>query len=116
MLKLQLDAVFHQRGIHKPLHFLVKKGFTYHTAHRLLNNLVDSISYTHLEQLCLHLNCSLDDLFVWTRPDDVPVPDHHPLNKLVQQDNLGNITQNLLELPLDKLRQLQQIAEKLREE
>lgn len=49
MLYLHLIDLLESKGINRPLPFLVKNGFTYHTAHNLLNYRIRSISFDHLE-------------------------------------------------------------------
>ena len=97
-----------------PLKLLVHNGFTYHTAHRLLHNNIDSISFPHLEQLCILLNCTINDLFVWSKNKDSMVADTHPINKLSAQPSTINISQTLLQLPYDKIAQLEKLVNELR--
>jgi putative transcriptional regulator len=113
MLKLNLSGVMRHRGISNPTHFLVKNGFTYHTANRLLRNEQDSVSYKNLEKLCLLLNCTIDDLFVWQKSANTLVPEQHPLHKLLPSTEELNVLQKLQELPMDKLAQLKQFIQDL---
>lgn len=115
MLQLKLATILANRGIQKPLAHLVKSGFTYHTAHRLLHNTVDSISFKHLEQLCLALHCSVEELFVWHKPNNQSIPDDHPLGKLVLQNNQLSLAESLRTLPLNKLEELNRFAHTLKQ-
>ena len=114
MLQLQLQASIAQRGVASPLKYLVKNGFTYHTAHRILHNTVDSISFPHLEQLCLLLNCTINDLFVYTKGNNTNIADTHPLNKLSKPPSTINISQTLQQLPYDKIKELEKMVEDLK--
>jgi DNA-binding Xre family transcriptional regulator len=114
MLQLQLSNVLRQRGIQDPIKFLVKKGFTYHTAHRLVNNLVDSVSYSNLEKLCIILNCTINDLFLWSKDNNDDVSESHPINKLAAEANPTSISQALMQLPYDKIMQLEKIVNELK--
>jgi len=108
MLQLQLSNVIKKRGIQDPIRFLVQEGFSYHMAHRLINNTADSVAFYNLEKLCIILNCTVDDLLLWSKDDNVAVPNTHPLNKL-SQSNVININKTLMQLPLDKIAQLEKI-------
>ncbi len=110
----QLQNTLKQRGVPSPLKFLVHNGFTYHTAHRLLHNNVDSISFPHLEKLCVLLNCTINDLFVWHKAENSTVADTHPINKLSAQPSTVNISQTLLQLPYDKIAQLEKLVNELK--
>lgn len=113
MLKLNLLGVMRQRGIANSAKYLVKNGFSYHRVNRLLRHEQDSISYKNLERLCLLLNCTPDDLFVWQKPNDLKVSDDHPLRKLLAKAEDLNVLQKLQELPMEKLEQLKQFMKDL---
>lgn len=113
MLKMNLHGVMRQRGIPNPTHFLVKNGFTYHTANRLLRNAQDSVSNKNLEKLCLLLNCTIDDLYVWQKPKDAPISKEHPLHKLLPKVEELDMLQKMQELPLEKLEQIKQFMKDL---
>ncbi len=114
MLQLQLQQIIKQRGVSSPLKYLVKNGFTYHTAHRLLHNSIDSISFPNIEKLCILLNCSINDLFVYSNNNNANVAADHPLNKLTQQGTTINIAQTLQQLPYNKIKQLEKLVEDLK--
>jgi DNA-binding Xre family transcriptional regulator len=113
MLQLQLSNVIKQRGIQDPIKFLVQSGFSYHMAHRLINNTSDSVAYYNLEKLCIILNCTLNDLFFYTN-DNADVANDHPLNKLANHASKINIGQSLRQLPLDKIDELQKMINELK--
>lgn len=115
MLQLQLQQIIKQRGISNPLKYLAANGFTYHTAHRLLHNSVDSISFYNIESLCLLLNCSINDLFVYSKNSNTKIDAEHPLNKLTAQANTVNISQTLQQLPYDKIKQLEKLVNDLKD-
>lgn len=114
MLYLDLTTIMANRGIQKPLAHLVNSGFTYHTAHRLLNNTVDSISFKNLEQLCMVLHCSVEELFVWSKPKNQPSSAPHPLDKLSSQNKSTSLAEHLRTLSLDKLEELSRFADTLK--
>lgn len=106
MLQLDLYRVFEDKGIENPHRYLRKNGFTPHTTSRLLNNKVDSISFRHLEQLCLLLHCSIDDIFNWKSDEKTSIHKDHPLNKIRRGERKGSITGKLKELSPDKLNEV----------
>ncbi len=113
MLQLDLYRIFEDKGIDNPHYFLRKNGFTTHTTSRLLNNKVDSISFRHLEQICLLLNCSIDDLFSWTNEDKTGMYKDHVFQKLKRGQRKGNITNSLKNLPLDKLNEVRNYIDQI---
>ena len=113
MLKLDLYRIFEDKGIDNPHYFLRKNGFTSHTTSRILNNKGDSISFRHLEQLCLLLNCSIDDLFSWTNDDMTGIYKDHVIQKLKRGQRKGNITNPLKNLTLDKLNEVRSYIEQI---
>jgi DNA-binding Xre family transcriptional regulator len=113
MLKMNLAGLMRQRGIPNPAHFLVKHGFTYHTANRLLRNAQDSVSNKKLEKLCLLLNCTIDDLYEWQKPSDTFIPENHPLHKLLPKAGEVDMLQKMQELPMEKLAQLKEFMKDL---
>ncbi|MBI1767430.1 MAG: helix-turn-helix transcriptional regulator [Bacteroidetes bacterium] len=115
MLTFDLARLMESKEIQNPLQFLMKSGLTRHTASRLLHQNVASINYRNLEQLCLILNCTPNDLFSWT-PDSKKNTDKTALQKLAGRTRKGSILGKLKTLPEDKLDQLRQLVDKLSEE
>ena len=113
MLQLDLYRVFEDKGIENPNRFLRKNGFTPHTASRLLNNNVQSISFKHLEQLCLLLNCSVEDLFDWKPEKQTEKNKDLVLHKLLRGQRKGNITTKLKTLPLEKLNDVRKYIDQI---
>jgi len=102
------------KGIKNPYQYLVKSGFTYFTAYRLLNNRVANISYKHLEQLCIVLHCTIDELFAWSPPENMQNANTHPLQKLIPQQNKTNIIDDLKQLPLDKINEIRKFINQIK--
>lgn len=113
MLKLDLQRLFEDKGIENPNQYLVKNGLTPHTVSRLLNNRVSSISFKHLEAICLLLNCTIDDLFAWEPTDKSDALKDHSLQKLKRGKKKGNIIGKLKALPASKLNQVRDFIEEL---
>lgn len=106
MIYLNLKPIFEAKGIDNPNYFLWKNGFTRHTAHNLLNNKTEGINFRHLEQLCLILGCSPNDLFTWHNTDQINVLPTHSLQALKKEKSKGSITHTLQQLPVNKLNEL----------
>ena len=113
MIYLNLKPIFEAKGIDNPNHFLWKNGFTRHTAHNLLNNKTQGINFRHLEQLCLLLGCSPNDLLTWQNTDKANVLPTHSLQSLKKENSKGSITQVLQKLPVNKLNQLRNFLDNL---
>lgn len=115
MLKLNLHQIMAGRGIEKPGAFLGKCGINPSIASRLLNNKVQVINFKHQEAICLALNCTIDDLFVWIPDKSSSDLSRHPLQKLKQKEDTGNISQRIKQLPLDKLEEVKNFMDRLNE-
>jgi len=113
MLVLDLYRVFEDKGIENPHRFLNKNGFTVHTTFKLLNNKVGSISFRHMEQLCLLLNCLPDDLFSWKSVEVTGNYNHPVLMKLDRGERKGNITSQLKSLSPDKLNEVRKYIDQI---
>jgi DNA-binding Xre family transcriptional regulator len=113
MIYLNLLPIFEAKGIDNPGQFLYKNGFTRHTAHNLLNNKTAGISFSHLEQLCLVLGCSPNDLLAWHDTNKNTALPKEPLHILKKEKSKGSITQTLRGLPVSKLQQLRNFLDGL---
>jgi len=103
MLKVNLQPIFTARGIERPYTFLVKAGFTPHSASVILNHSKE-IKLHYIELLCMKLNCEPSDLFLWTPDKNNPITENHPLRNL--GGNAGSTTDTLLDLPYKQLKEL----------
>ena len=114
MLSLNLRPIFTIRGIEKPYSFLVKNGFTSHTANCLLNSKTRVFKLDHIELLCEVLLCEPNDLLVWKPDSGKTIAPNNPLNKLIANtDSKTDLKKTLLNLPYQ---QLKEISNKLTEE
>ena len=106
MIKLNIQQALKNKGIENTNKFLHQCEIPYYTASRLLNNNVESINFKYLEKICLHLHCTIDDLFVWIPDSNNKTAEDHPLQKLAQKTTNQTITQKLKQLPFDKIEQI----------
>lgn len=114
MIYLDLKRVMTDREIPNPYQFLKKCGVPAHTASRLLSNTTNSISFKHLETICLNLNCTIDDLCSWTPDTTRRLYNETALNKLKrEQKKRINVSHKIRTLPLDKLDLVQNFIEQV---
>lgn len=107
MLSYNLHPIFSARGIEKPFSFLVKSGFTPHSAHNILNNKTHTLRLDHVELLCEILFCEPNDLLLWTPSKNKIIHENNPLNKLRNNgESKPNLKTVLDALPYNKLKEL----------
>ena len=109
MLNLNLAPIFRARNIERPYTFLVKNGFTHHSASNLINPRTPTIIMVHLERLCHVLNCEPSDLFAWKPDKNNPLPDNHPLHALRRKEPGYNWKQVFTTIPLNQLEEIAKI-------
>ena len=65
MVRLNADEILKKQG--KTRYWLYKQlGMSYQNYTRMMNNETKSIRYENIEAICLLLNCTLEELFVFT--------------------------------------------------
>lgn len=104
MLSYNLKQVMLARGIDRPHRFLVKAGFSRHTASRLLDMRCQKIFAEHVDKLCAALLCTPNDLFVWVPDKGVVYPDDYPMKALLQQDLGEGLMSALAGMPFEKFK------------
>ena len=114
MIHLHLAPILQARAISKPFAYLRGKGFTHNAAHRLLNDPI-VLNLHYLEQLCVLLNCSPNDILLYTPSADSNLPASHPLQKLKAKPAAGNIISELRSLPPEALEKLWAVIGDLKE-
>lgn len=80
MLRINLSRIFRALAVHRPTRFMVEKGYTYSTAQRLITMNHSSFRLKDLEQLCLRMGCTPNDILEW-----VPSADQLELDTPLQQ-------------------------------
>jgi DNA-binding Xre family transcriptional regulator len=106
MLNLDLQHIFKARGIDKPYTFLVKAGFTAHTASSICNNSTKVFKLDHIELLCKALVCEPNDLLSFTADKGEVLQADHPLLKLQHTEIDQNWRQTLATIPFKQLKEL----------
>jgi DNA-binding Xre family transcriptional regulator len=106
MLYFNLQAIFTARQIERPYTFLVKMGMAPHTATRILNGNMQVLRLNHIEMLCKALYCEPNDLLAYKQDSNNPLPDNHPLLKLLPNNNDINWQDQLKTMPLNQLNKI----------
>jgi DNA-binding Xre family transcriptional regulator len=106
MLTLNLTPIFAARGITKPYSFLVKNGFSPHSANSIINSKTRIFRLDHVEQLCTILVCEPNDILLWTPNKGQNYASDFPLNKLKQSTTADNFHQTLSTVPFKQLKEI----------
>ena len=114
MLTLNLEVLFRDKGIEKPIGWMMKQGISNDTAHKLLHGKFKrGVPMHHINMICEKLWCTPNDVFVWTpktKPEDIAT---HPLQALRPRTDSKNIKDILKTLPPNKIEKLKKLAEEL---
>lgn len=112
MLKLELDRFFQAKGIMRTHKFIMDIGNSAGYASKLINGNAVSIPFDKLELLCVHFNCTPNDLFNYIPSSDKVLTATHALHKIAKTESIGKINKLLHELPMEKLEELYRTLEK----
>ncbi len=113
MLYLDIVKVCNSKAVSNPRHFLVSIGFDHAAASRLLQNTSGSVKLATMEKICLHLNCTPNELMSWKPPTNLANTHEYNLEKLKPIEEKDNIVSKLKRLPSDKLDKLRDFLEEL---
>lgn len=109
MLSFNIKQICKTRQIERPYTFLVKAGFSPHSATNILNSETRIFRLDHIEKLCQILHCEPNDLLVYKSSPNNPIQENHPLNKLMPKENQFNWQQTMKTIPLEKLKEIESI-------
>ncbi len=110
MLFYNLTPIFKARGINNPHAFLVKSGFSSHSAHNIATHQTRIFRLDHIERLCKILICEPSDLLAWRPDNNETISETHPLHKLKMQESENSIHE---ELSTMSYKQLKEITKKI---
>lgn len=116
MINTNLHSIFALRNIQKPRTWMIKNGISANTADRLLRNEQRHLKFDDVEKLCLGLNCSPSDLFIWqpdSEADNIP---NHPLQAIRSNKTLPDVMEELNRSTIDELKIVADFMAKLKEE
>lgn len=103
MLKYDVKRVMWARGKTQFFTYLRKQGYNPNTASRLLNAHIKNMNLKHVEQLCLLLDCTPNDLLEWEPDHSIASPEKKALSSLIRKDELSKASHLLYQVPLDEL-------------
>jgi DNA-binding Xre family transcriptional regulator len=113
MIKLQVQQLLIDKGIENPNRYLMKNGFSRITSYRILTNDLKGINFEVLEDLCMLLQCTPNDLLSWYNSNASPNLKDHPLQLLKRKPAKTTLSQKIKEIPLHKLEDLRTYIDKL---
>ena len=108
MLYIDIQKACNNKGIGDARRFLVSIGFTHAAASRMLYNTYDGIKLAAIEKICLHLNCTPNELLSWQPSEGDKSLSNHALDKLKPIADKDSIVGKLKQLPPDKLDKLRE--------
>ncbi len=116
MLKFNFKPMFDARGITKPTGHLRKLGVSPHQASYIATNKVKTLNLKAIEKICLLLNCTPHDLLEWEPDTNLAEPGKYELNKLRKETKMMIVSEELRDLPLDKLEKIHRFIEETKKE
>ena len=109
MLQINITRVCNLRGITRTFTLLSKNGISRNIASRLASGTALSISFKHLEKICIALNCTPNDLLQWIPGTGEKDTANHPLHPLRKDTPLSGFKELLDSLPIEKLNDIAKI-------
>jgi len=111
MLRLNLNHILKARGIEKSFTFLTKLGITNITAHKFKSGNYSRPPIKQIEQICIALHCTPNDLFEWSPDAQSNIPPDHPMQTLKRDNTSEGLASLIRTLPLDRIAQIQKLIE-----
>lgn len=105
MLYFDIAKACNNKGVGDARRFLLKIGFSHSATSRMLNNTYDSLKFDAIEKICLHLNCTPNELISWKPKDNINAA-NYALEKLKPIAAQDSISAKLKQLPPEKLEKL----------
>ena len=106
MLKWKFKRMCTMRGIKKPYSFFIKLGISHTLASNMATDKLNKILLRHLEDTCLELNCTPNDLLDWVPSDKKQDTPDTALYALKKGDKADDAAELLSKLPAKKLEEL----------
>jgi DNA-binding Xre family transcriptional regulator len=102
MIYYNLERVILLRGYKNPIAYLKEQGYAYHTIRFMLSN-PKTMKFEFIEQLCLTLRCSPNDLLEWVPNKKQMLDTTHPLSKLCRNSDEATLRGAMQSIPIDKV-------------
>lgn len=109
MLKLNISRTLALKGIGLPFVYLQKNGFKRTKAYSLAHGQNQKVDLYDIEQLCLKLNCTPNDLLEWSPSapeDDIA---GHALQDLRRKGRAINLVKLVQGLPVEQMDEIEKI-------
>lgn len=100
MITIFVKKLMQLRGYNARPSELTKVGFLHSSAKEILSGKVTSIKLSTLNNLCVALNCTPNDILNYTNTDGLPP--EHALNKITKHQH-DNIQEMLTKLSVEEL-------------
>ena len=115
MLKLNISRVLALKGIDNSYSFLKAHGYKHNKAYHLSRSLTQKIDLNNLEDICLSLNCTPNDLFEWTPSKPETDIEGHALQSIRRKDAAVGLVKLVQGLPVEQMDEIERmILEKVR--
>jgi len=117
MMTLNIQRIAKLRGVERPYTFLVRQGFTNHSAKKLLSGQVRRLDLVHLEKLCRVFLCEPHDLLDYTRSAKEVMASTDHLGFLAKPKMEGDMQAMMSRMTMKEVEALSQdMAKRLKEE
>ncbi|MBK8659178.1 MAG: helix-turn-helix transcriptional regulator [Bacteroidetes bacterium] len=117
MLVLNIKKEMAAKNITNMLPWLVKIGIPSRSAIKLLSGKAKHVYLPHIELICLHMNCTPNDLFSWTpAPHAQQRLSNHPLQEIKGGTETPNVQHYVKQLSRKGIAEVEKYAQKKLEE
>lgn len=115
MLTINAGRVFRLRGLSEYLIRLVRANISRRTARGFLDGTATTVKLKHLEKMCFLLNCTPNDLFDWKPDAETNPSENHSLHSLRKNEEIKNFSEKLKDVPIEKLKEINQFIEEMKQ-
>ena len=116
MINNNLQNLFKLRNISNARSWMINNGISPQNANRLLKNEQRHIKYDDIEKICLGLNCSPSDLFIWQPDNEAADILNHPLQAIRSDKMLPDVLAELNNSTINELKIVSEFIAKLKED
>jgi DNA-binding Xre family transcriptional regulator len=117
MLVLNIKKELAAKNINNPLPWLVKIGIPKNSAFKLLSGKAKRVDLSHIELICLHLNCTPNDLLSWTPHAHAQQRlKNHPLQEIKGGTETPDVQHYVKQLSRKSIAELEKHAQKMLEQ
>jgi DNA-binding Xre family transcriptional regulator len=107
MLKMNISRVLALKGIDNAYAYLKKQGYKHNKAYHLAYSLRQKVDLSDLEEICMRLNCTPNDLLEWNPSH----PEHdiagHALQSIRRKEAAVGLVKLVQGLPVEKMDEIE---------